>query len=147
MPKLPFRDLVYMACLSAFIGSITGSVLYIGFLAAIEGPGNPVLMFAALPAAAIVSLIGTLPGALVMLLPLIYPFRTLIARHPVWSAIPFAGAAMGLSFLTMRGLFVRSIGGYSHIEILWIYSGTTALGFVFMLGRWGKKAHPILPTA
>lgn len=127
---------------AAAIGSALGTALYMvdyffGHPNRLPRPEFWEIVF--LPIISLVSLIGTIPGALIVGMPVTYPVRHIVAGHPVLSGIPFIGLSMTISFLLLGWAFKQPIGGqYSDLEILWFYSGGTTFGFVFMLAWWQR---------
>ncbi len=147
MDKLAIGKFATLAFLAALIGSVLGTGVYIAdhFYGHPDVMPRPVLfdLLFYLPFS-FMSLVGTIPGAYVVGCPVIYPFRHIIARHPLLSCAPVVFVSLVLSFAVLGWAFRQQGGGhYTDLEILWSYSGSTAFGFVVALGRWGKR-HPAL---
>lgn len=122
-----------VAPFAAAIGSTLGTALYI-----IYEPLSRHYLHAprhdALPIFWLFTLIATLPGAIIVGVPTIYPVRNIISRYPIASLVPTVTFAVGLSFLLLGwALKVPGMSEYRDLDLLFIFSGSTALGFVVML--------------
>lgn len=145
MGALTINKFAGLALGAAVVGSTLGTVLvtvdyFFGHPHRTWQP-NPWEIFIS-PAIWLMSSFGTIPGALIIGLPSIYPIRYFIARHPYVSCLPTIALAMGISFVLLGWAFKRPIGGeYTDLEVLWCYSGSVAFGFVFMLAWWQLRQH------
>jgi len=140
MGTLTISKFASLALGAALVGSTLGTVLFmLGYFFGHPSRGwqpSPWEIFLT-PAIWFMSLFGTIPGALIIGLPVIYPIRHVIARHPVVSCLPTVALAMAISFVLLGWAFKQSIGGeYTDLEVLWCYSGSVAFGFIFMLAWW-----------
>jgi len=143
MAKLTFGKFAGLALGAAVVGSTLGTTLFIAdaFLGHANRSPQPHLweMFL-FHVIWLMSLFGTIPGALVIGLPIVFPIRHFIARHPYLSSIPTVTIALAISFALLGWAFKQPIGGeYADLEVLWCYSGSVAFGFVFMLGWWQSR--------
>ena len=132
MDRISFAKMAVLAIPAALIGSALGTLLFSlwdSFQS--TGGGNPFLAIAV----AVVSLFGTLPGALLIGVPVLYPIRQNTSQHPLILAAPVAIGAILIS-LFLFGLALH--GRPRDLELITCFSGSTALGFVWALGRWGK---------
>lgn len=125
--------LLKIAPFAALIGSTLGTALY-----AIYEPLSHNYLFPsrhdAVPLLWLFTLIATLPGAIIVGVPAIYPVRYIISRHVLASLAPIVTFALGLSFLLFGWAFrVPGTSEYRDLDLLFIFSGSTALGFVVML--------------
>ena len=122
-----------IAPFAAAIGSTLGTAFYVIY----EPLGHHYLYpprHDALPLFWLFTLIGTLPGAIIVGVPAMYPVRNIISRHAIASLAPIVAFAVGLSFLLFGWAFkVPGTSEYRDLDLLLIFSGTTALGFVVML--------------
>jgi hypothetical protein len=134
-----------IAPFAALIGSTVGTAAYV-----IYEPLRYHYLYPprhdALPIFWLFTLFSTLPGAVVVGIPAIYPARNIISRHPIASLVPTVPFAVGLSFLLLGWAFkIPGTSEYRDLDLLFIFSGSTALGFVVMLaflGRRDRTGHP-----
>ncbi|WP_426387746.1 hypothetical protein [Sphingobium sp. R-21] len=143
MGKLTFGKFAGLALGAAVVGSTLGTALFIAdafFGHPNKSPRPDVWEIFFFPVFWLMSLFGTIPGALVIGLPVLFPIRHFIARHPYLSGTPTVLVALAISFALLGWAFKQPIGGeYTDLEILWCYSGSVAFGFVFMLGWWQSR--------
>lgn len=143
MGTLTLGKFAGLALGAAVVGSTLGTALFIAdaFLGHPNRSPQPdfweIFFF---PVFWLMSLFGTIPGALVIGLPVLFPIRHFIARHPYLSGIPTVLVALAISFALLGWAFKQPIGEeYTDLEILWCYSGSVAFGFVFMLAWWQSR--------
>ncbi|UZK67595.1 hypothetical protein [Sphingomonas sp. M1-B02] len=143
MSTLTISKFAGLALGAAVVGSTVGTVLLVAdyFLGhPNRSPHHSLWEIFVSPAVWLMSLCGTIPGALIIGLPVVYPFRHFIGRHPYLSFIPTVVLAMAISFALLGWAFKQQIGDkYSDLEVLWCYSGSVAFGFVFMLAWWYSR--------
>lgn len=152
MDRISFRRLWLAAVLAALFGSTVGTALLLGD----EIHGHPLrrLMgynygdssdplssyFLIYPAIWLISFLGTLPGSMLIGAPAIYPFRNLIARHPILTAIPTVIYGVLLGTLLLGWTITPTASGAKFYETIWFYSAASALGFVIVLERIGTQS-------
>lgn len=66
----------------------------------------------------------------------IYPFRYLIHRHPLLSALPTIFYAVCLAMILFGWMVEPNGAGVKSYEVLWYYPASSALGFILVLGCW-----------
>lgn len=143
---LSWGRLLKIAPFAALFGSTFGTALYLVYELLSRHYLYPP-QHDALPAFWLFTLIGTLPGAIFVGVPTIYPFRNVISRHALAAAAPTVGVAVGLSFLLLGWAFkVPGMSEYRDLDLLFIFSGSTALGFVAMLALLARRDHASEPT-
>jgi hypothetical protein len=151
MQGISFKELLVAAVFAALFGSTIGTILLFGdevaghplrslmgyrFLNNSSPLGSYVGIY---PGVWMISLFGTLPGSLLIGAPAIYPFRNLIARRPLLSAIPTVMYAVLLATLLLGWTITPTAYDVKFYDTIWFYSGASALGFVITLGRrWPK---------
>jgi len=133
---LTFGKFVALAVLAAALGSVIGTFALIIYQLLLQ-PQLSMLLLA--PAITAMSLVGTMPGTLIIGVPIMFPFRYIVARRPLLMGILVVPCSMGIAYFVLGLIFRSSAFEYRDLEILWCYSGGTALGFVIVLGRWGRR--------
>lgn len=143
MGGLTIRKFAKIAFLAALLGSTTGTIVY--FVDHFFGHPNthprPTLfdLMFFIPFW-VMSFAGTIPGSLFIGAPVVFPFRKIIARHPIWTFVPTISIGLLVSFGVLGWAFKEPLGGnYQDLEILFSYAGSTAFGFVCALGCWGHR--------
>lgn len=157
MLAISLKKLIAAALVAALIGSTIGTILLcvdeitvhpirrlmgqrFGF-----NPDPLYMYFLMFPVVWTISLLGTVPGSLLLGTPAIYPLRNVIARSPVKLAIPVMIYAVLLATLLLGWTITPDASGKRTYDTIWFYSAATALGFVMAIG-WlfrPKKDHPI----
>jgi hypothetical protein len=146
MQNISFKRLLVAALFAALFGSTIGTVLLFGdeiaghplrrlmgyrFLTNGGSLNSYLLIY---PGIWVISLFGTLFGSLLIGAPAIYPFRNLVARHPLLSAIPTIICAVLLATLLLGWTITPTAYGVKFYETIWFYSAGSELGFVIALG-------------
>lgn len=155
MHIISFRRLLAAAPIAALVGSTVGSALFFWD----EFLGHPLRhlmgetgrysipplsdLWLGYPVVWMISLFGTIPGSILIGVPTIFPFRNIIARHPLGTSIPVSALALILATLLFGWSITPTAFGTKEYEVLWFYSASSAIGFVAILGWWGRPhRHP-----
>ena len=93
------------------------------------------------PAVAMISLFGTLPGSALVGVPTLYAIRYRIASRPLLWLLPVIGLAILLAFVVLRLGFGEFRADSRDVEIVVCYPTGCAIGFVALLGVWGKMTR------
>jgi len=148
MPSVSLGRLLFIGLIAAFIASTIGTALL--FLdAAWDHPVRWLLgdrrrydLHSSIEVSGLVwmiSLGGTLPGCLIIGVPAIYPFRNIIARHPLISLLPTIIYAVAFALLLFGWTLTPTADGVRDYEVLWFFSAGSAVGFVSALGYWASE--------
>jgi hypothetical protein len=152
MKNISLQRLWAASFFAALIGSSLGTML----LAADELSGHPLRnlmgepgrypptavrdILITGPGIWMLSLLGTIPGSTLVGVPALYYFRDQIASRPALLLVPVAIYATLLSMILFGWMVTPTAYGARHFEVIWFYSVGCGIGFVAVLGWWGRRA-------
>lgn len=127
---------IIVALKAALWGSAAGTLLFVCYFSVVGVERNYIWLILLSPIIFGVSLCGTIPGAVLFGIPVLWPIRKMVARRPVLTSIPVALVGIGCGFVgfswSFRNPATGQLEGYQPVIL---FSATTALAFVACLAR------------
>lgn len=127
---------IIVALKAAVWGSAAGTLLFVCYFSVVGVERNYIWLILISPIIFGVSLCGTIPGAVVFGVPVLWPIRKAVARRPVLTSIAAAMVGIGCGFFGFSWSFRNpAIGQLEGYQAVILFSTTTALAFVACLSR------------
>ncbi|KQM40840.1 hypothetical protein ASE59_00420 [Sphingomonas sp. Leaf10] len=139
MPIISFKDVAVSGIIAPIIGStlrtaifVLGIIVYEAASSRTDAALNIALFY---PIIFVVSLLGTIPGSILIGIPAVYPLRNVIARHPAWTALPIVLYSIALPTILVALTIDPNLEKLLYYLLILIYCPACALGFVITLRR------------
>lgn len=139
MPEISVKDVVVSGIIAPVIGSTLGTAIFllsIIFYEVMSSRTDWILNYTLMyPLIFVVSLLGTIPGSIVVGVPAVYPLRNVIARHPARAALPVAFYSIAVPIILVTLTIDPNFKKLHYYLLILIYCPSCAMGFIITLRR------------